>query len=73
MSEKNKTNCASSLASSDKDTLKPDYKELDKAINVNTKALIIDYPNNPTGVVLNKDELKRFNNVINAVEIKKIP
>ncbi|MCQ3035933.1 MAG: pyridoxal phosphate-dependent aminotransferase [Bacilli bacterium] len=58
------------VASSDEDTLKPDYKELDKAINANTKALIIDYPNNPTGVVLNKDELKELTDFLHQKEIE---
>ena len=36
---------------------KPDLELLDKSINNNTKAIIINYPNNPTGVVLNEEEL----------------
>ncbi len=36
---------------------KPDLELLDKSINHNTKAIIINYPNNPTGVVLNEEEL----------------
>jgi len=50
--------------------LKPDYIELEKAINSNTKAIIIDYPNNPTGVLLNKDEIKQLTDFLHQKEIE---
>ena len=47
------------------DLFKPDLNLLDKAINKNTKAIIINYPNNPTGVVLNKKELSLLCDLLN--------
>ena len=37
-----------------------DFVELEKTINKNTKAIIINSPNNPTGKVINEDELKKL-------------
>ncbi|MBR6072315.1 MAG: pyridoxal phosphate-dependent aminotransferase [Acholeplasmatales bacterium] len=36
------------------------FAELDKMINKNTKAIIVNSPNNPSGVVYSEDELKKF-------------
>lgn len=47
---------------------KPDFKLLKKEINSNTKAVIINYPNNPTGVVLNEDEMIAFTNLLKNKE-----
>lgn len=41
-------------------SFKPDLNKLDDAINENTKAIIINYPNNPTGVLLNEEEIKEL-------------
>lgn len=49
---------------SDYKTFKPLLSELKEAITPKTKAIIINYPNNPTGVVLTKSELKEFVSVI---------
>ena len=42
-----------------------DFVELEKTINKNTKAVIINSPNNPTGKVINEDELKKLIEIIN--------
>ncbi len=44
---------------------KPDLELLSCAINSNTKAIVINYPNNPTGVVLNEQELYSLCNLLN--------
>lgn len=36
------------------------FTELDKMINKNTKAIIVNSPNNPSGVVYSEDELKKL-------------
>ena len=43
---------------SDEKTLLPDFEALQKAINKNTKAIIVNSPNNPSGVVLDEDCVK---------------
>lgn len=45
------------VVKSDEKTFKPNLNTLSDAINEKTKAVIINYPNNPTGVVLNNDDL----------------
>ncbi|MEG2002026.1 MAG: pyridoxal phosphate-dependent aminotransferase [Clostridia bacterium] len=45
---------------SEKDTFKIDYTALEKAINKNTKAVIINSPNNPSGVKYSEKELKKL-------------
>ena len=42
--------------------LKPEY--LEKAITDKTKALILTYPNNPTGAIMKKEELEKIAEVI---------
>ena len=42
--------------------LKPEY--LEKAITPNTKAIILTYPNNPTGAIMSKTELQAIADVI---------
>ncbi|MCM8780976.1 MAG: aminotransferase class I/II-fold pyridoxal phosphate-dependent enzyme [Candidatus Omnitrophica bacterium] len=50
------------------DTSKENFKltpsTLEKHIDKNTKALILNYPNNPTGISYTKAELKQINKVI---------
>lgn len=46
-------------------SFKPDLQLLDKVINKNTKAIIVNYPNNPTGVVLNEKEIIELTNFLN--------
>ena len=42
--------------------LKPEY--LEKAITTKTKAIILTYPNNPTGAIMTEEELKAIASVI---------
>ena len=56
------------IANSDKKTFKPDLEDLKSKININTKAIIINYPNNPTGVVLNEEDYINLTNVIKEKE-----
>ncbi|MBO4693521.1 MAG: pyridoxal phosphate-dependent aminotransferase [Clostridia bacterium] len=41
-----------------------DFNALENAITVNTVAVLINFPNNPTGAVLNEDEAKRLSSVL---------
>ena len=56
------------ISNSDKQTFKPDLEDLKSKINNNTKAIIINYPNNPTGVVLNENDVIELTNVIKQKE-----
>ncbi len=42
-----------------------DFAALEKAINKNTKAIIVNSPNNPTGVVLSKDTIIELSSLLN--------
>ena len=42
-----------------------DFAALEKAINKNTKALIVNSPNNPTGVVLSEETIVKLSNLLN--------
>lgn len=42
-----------------------DFTSLENAINENTKAIIVNSPNNPTGVVLSEDTIKEFAALLN--------
>ena len=44
------------------------FKELEKMINKNTKAIIVNSPNNPSGVVYSKDELEKFSELLSKKE-----
>ena len=46
-------------------SLKPNLKEFESAITNKTKAVIINSPNNPTGVVLNKQEIEQICEILN--------
>lgn len=46
-----------------------DWNELEKLINPKTRALIINYPSNPTGVTLKPEEVERLANLAAAHEI----
>ena len=46
----------------DRFVLKPEY--LEKAITQKTKAIILTYPNNPTGAIMTKEELEKIAKVI---------
>jgi len=43
----------------------PNYEHFESLINKNTKAVIINSPNNPTGVVLREEDIKTIANILN--------
>ena len=47
-------------AASDPDTFQIDFAALAEAVNENTKALIVNSPNNPSGVVYTEDTIRRL-------------
>ena len=49
----------------DTETFVPDLKALSEVITSKTKALIINNPNNPTGVVYSKEVIKELANLLN--------
>ena len=46
----------------------PDYEDLESKINENTKAVIINSPNNPTGVVYGKDVIEELASILRKKE-----
>lgn len=48
----------------DTDTFQPNINELEKAITPKTKAVIINTPNNPTGVVYSKESIEKIAKVL---------
>lgn len=42
-----------------------DFDALEKAVNKNTKAIIVNSPNNPSGVVFNEETIKGLSNLLN--------
>jgi len=48
-----------------KDTFEPDIDAFEKSITKNTKAVIINSPNNPTGVIYSEDTLIKMADVLN--------
>ncbi|MFU0825105.1 pyridoxal phosphate-dependent aminotransferase [Clostridium sp.] len=45
-------------------TFEPDLEAFEKSITSKTKAIIINNPNNPSGVVYSEDTLKKINNIL---------
>ena len=56
------------IAKALKNTFLPDIEEIKKCINQNTKAIIINYPNNPTGVMIDKNTLIELCNLLSEKE-----
>ena len=52
------------VAASDPDTFQPDADELAKKITPRTKALIVNTPNNPTGVIYQSDTMRRIAEIL---------
>ena len=44
---------------------RPDFKKLDKAIDKNSAAVIINSPNNPTGTSYSEDDIKKLSDLLN--------
>lgn len=54
------------ISPSDVNTFEPDLINFEKSISPATKAVIINSPNNPTGVVYSAETLKKMANIIEA-------
>jgi aspartate aminotransferase len=52
----------------DMETFEINFNELEKEINENTKAIIVNSPNNPSGVVYKKDSLIKLSNILREKE-----
>ena len=52
----------------DNDTLQPDIEGFEKAINEHTKLLIVDSPNNPSGVIYTAEKLKALTELLKTKE-----
>jgi len=55
---------------SDSKTFEPDLDELAQVINEKTRAIIINSPNNPTGVIYSQKSLQKMSDIIEAAEKK---
>ena len=53
------------IVNSDTKTFQPDIKAFEEAINEKTKAVIINTPHNPTGVIYNEDTIIKLADVLN--------
>jgi len=53
------------ICPTDTETFEPDLKALSEVITSKTKALIINNPNNPTGVVYSKEVIQELSNLLN--------
>ncbi|MCT4619933.1 MAG: pyridoxal phosphate-dependent aminotransferase [Marinisporobacter sp.] len=51
-----------------KSTFEPDLKAFEESINKKTKAIIINTPNNPTGVIYREETLKNIKDIIERKE-----
>ena len=52
------------------DDFTPDFSALLKAINKNTKAVVINTPNNPSGKVFSADELSKISDILHFKQIE---
>ena len=52
----------------DGETLQPDMSAFEKAVNEHTKIVIVDSPNNPSGVVYTEENLKALTGLLKAKE-----
>lgn len=52
----------------DYETFEPNLSGLEKAINKKTKAIILDNPNNPTGVVYSREKLEQVSAILEKKE-----
>ena len=56
------------IVQSDENTFLPDVEKIKEKITSNTKALLINYPNNPTGVMIDENTLKALCKVLKEKE-----
>ena len=52
------------VVNSDKKNFQPDFKLFEEAITKNTKAVIINTPNNPTGVIYTEESIKKIAEIL---------
>ena len=52
------------VVTSDKKNFQPDFKVLEEGITKNTKAIIINTPNNPTGVIYTEESIKKMSEIL---------
>ena len=55
---------------SEENTFRIDFKKLEKALNAKTKAVIINSPNNPSGVVYSEEEVASLAHILGETEKK---
>lgn len=55
---------------SNADTLLPDFDAIETAVSEKTKAMIINSPNNPSGVILNSEMLKKLAEILQKKQDK---
>ena len=58
------------VAPPDTQTFQPNLEELDRLINENTRAVIINTPHNPTGVIYSEETLKKLASILTKHEDK---
>ena len=58
------------IVESDEETFLPNVEKIRNCITKNTKAIIINYPNNPTGVMIDDKTLKDLCEMLNECEKK---
>jgi len=56
------------IVPANKDTFEPDLNELEKHLSPKTKGIIINSPNNPTGVVYSEEILRKMADLLEAKE-----
>lgn len=61
-----RTGAKVTVVPADPDTFQPDFDALEKAFNAKTRAIIVNSPNNPTGVVLTEATVKRIAAILEA-------
>ena len=54
----------------DYETFQPDLDAFEKAINVKTKAVIVNTPNNPTGVIYKEETMRKMAGIMEQKEIE---
>lgn len=52
----------------DTETFQINFNEIDKYINKNTMAVLVNTPNNPTGIVYTEETIKRLSTILEAKE-----
>lgn len=58
------------VVNTDELTFMPDINKIKEAINENTKAILINYPNNPTGVMLDEESLTSLCDLLKEKEVE---